>query len=61
MQLKLMRHFGGAILIDDVASQALPAVRKRTLADLCREKFLTPSGILRRQLLVISFYDAASR
>ena len=45
MQLKLMRHFGAAILIDDVASQALPPVRQRTLADICRERFLTPSGI----------------
>jgi hypothetical protein len=44
-QLKLMEHFGAAIVIDDVASQALPPVRYRTIADLCREKFLTPSGI----------------
>jgi hypothetical protein len=44
-QLKLIEHFGAAIAIDDVASQALPSVRQRTLADLCREKFLTPSAI----------------
>jgi hypothetical protein len=44
-QLELIKHFGAAILIDDFASQALPPVRQRTLADLCREKFLTPSGI----------------
>jgi hypothetical protein len=45
MQLKLMRHFGGAIVIDEVASQVLPPVKQQTLADLCRAKFLTPSGI----------------
>jgi hypothetical protein len=41
----LIEHFGAAIVIDDVASQALPSVRQRTLADICRERFLTPSGI----------------
>jgi hypothetical protein len=46
MQLKLMRHLGGAIVIDEVASQVVPPVKQQTLADLCREKFLTPSGIL---------------
>jgi len=45
MQLKLMRHFGGAIVIDGVASETLPPVKQRTLADICREKFLTPSGL----------------
>jgi hypothetical protein len=44
-QLELIKHFGAVILIDDVASQALPPVRQRTLADICRERFLTPSGI----------------
>jgi hypothetical protein len=44
MQLKLMRHFGSAILIDDVASEAFPPVQQRTLADLCRQRFLKPSG-----------------
>ena len=42
-QLKLIKHFGAMIVIDDVAS--LPPVRQRTLADICREKFLTPSGL----------------
>ena len=45
MQLKLMRHFGGAIVIDGVSSETLPPVKQRTLADICREKFLTPSGL----------------
>ena len=44
-QLKLLKHFGAMIILDEVASQALPPVRQRTLADLCREMFLTPSGI----------------
>ncbi len=44
MQLKLIEHFG-AIVIDDAASQTLPPVKQRTLADICREKFLTPSGL----------------
>ncbi|MGB8901627.1 MAG: hypothetical protein WCC90_21345 [Methylocella sp.] len=44
-QLKLIKHFGAMIILDEVASQALPPVRQRTLADLCREMFLTPSGI----------------
>jgi hypothetical protein len=44
-QLKLIKHFGAMILIDDVASQTLPPVKQRTLADICREKFLTPSGL----------------
>ena len=46
MQFKLIKHFGALIILDEVASQVLPPVRQRTLADLCREKFLTPSGIL---------------
>ena len=44
-QLKLIKHFGAMIVIDDVASADLPPVRQRTLADICREKFLTPSGL----------------
>jgi hypothetical protein len=44
-QLKLIKHFGAMIILDEVASQALPPVRQRTIADLCREMFLTPSGI----------------
>jgi len=44
-QIRLMKHFGGMILIDDVASADLPPVKQRTLADICREKFLTPSGL----------------
>jgi hypothetical protein len=44
-QLKLIRHFGTMIVIDDVASKELPPVKQRTLADLCREKFLTPSRL----------------
>ncbi len=43
-QLKLIKHYGGMILIDDVASADLPPVKQRTLADICREKFLIPSG-----------------
>jgi hypothetical protein len=42
--LKLIKHFGAMIVIDDVASADLPPVKQRTLADICREKFLTPSG-----------------
>jgi hypothetical protein len=44
-QLKLIRHFGAAIVIDDVASQTSPPMKQKTLADICREKYLTPSGI----------------
>ena len=44
-QLKLIEHFGAMIVIDDVASQILPPVKQKTLADICREKYLTPSGI----------------
>ena len=44
-QIRLMKHFGGMIVIDDVASADLPPVKQRTLADICREKFLTPSGL----------------
>jgi hypothetical protein len=36
-QLKLMNHFGPAILIDNVASADLPPVKQRTLADICHE------------------------
>jgi hypothetical protein len=43
-RLKLIEHFG-AIVIDGVASETLPPVKQRTLADICREKFLTPSGL----------------
>jgi len=45
MQLKLIKHFGAMIVIDDVASADLPPMKQRTLADICREKFLTPSGL----------------
>ncbi len=41
-QIRLMKHFGGMIVIDDAASADLPPVKQRTLADICREKFLTP-------------------
>ena len=44
-QLKLIKHFGAMIVIDDIASADLPPVKQRTLADICREKFLTPSGL----------------
>ncbi len=44
-QLKLIKHFGAMIVIDDVASADLPPVKQKTLADICREKFLTPSGL----------------
>ena len=44
-QLKLIEHFGAMIVIDDIASADLPPVKQRTLADICREKFLTPSGL----------------
>jgi hypothetical protein len=57
-QLKLIKHFGAMIILDEVASQALPPVRQRTIADLCRDRL---RGFHEGQLLVISFYDAASR
>jgi hypothetical protein len=44
-QLKLIKHFGAMIVIDNVASADLSPVKQRTLADICREKFLTPSGL----------------
>ena len=44
-QLKLIEHFGAMIVLDDVAYQALPPMKQKTLADICREKYLTPSGI----------------
>jgi hypothetical protein len=44
-QLRLIEHFGAMIILDGVASQTLPPVKPRTLADICREKYLTPSGI----------------
>jgi hypothetical protein len=44
-QLKLIEHFGAMIILDDVASQTLPPVKQRTLADICRERYLTPGGI----------------
>ena len=43
-QIRPMKHFAGFIVIDDVASANLPPVKQRTLADICREKFLTPPG-----------------
>jgi hypothetical protein len=42
-RLKLIEHFG-AIVIDDAASQTLPPVKQKTLADICREKYLAPWG-----------------
>ena len=44
-QIHLMKHFAGFIVIDDVASANLAPVKQRTLADICREKFLTPPGL----------------
>ena len=44
-QLKLIKHFGAMIVIDDVPSADLPPMKQKTLADICREKFLTPSGL----------------
>jgi hypothetical protein len=44
-QLKLIEHFGAMIVIDDVASQTLPPLKQKTLAEICREKYLAPSGI----------------
>jgi hypothetical protein len=44
-QLKLIKHFGAMIVIDEVASDDLLPMKQRTLADICREKFLTPSGL----------------
>jgi hypothetical protein len=44
-QLKLMKHFGAAIFIDDVASADLPPVKHRTLADICREHCVHPPKI----------------
>jgi hypothetical protein len=43
-RLKLIEHFG-AIVIDDAASKTLPPVKQKTLADICREKYLAPWGI----------------
>jgi len=43
-QLKLIEHFR-AIVIDDAASQTLPPLKQKTLADICREKYLAPWGI----------------
>jgi hypothetical protein len=39
-QLKLIKHFGAMIVIDDAASAGPPPVKQRTLADFCRERFL---------------------
>ena len=50
-QLKLIKHFGAMIVIDDVASVDLPPVKQRTLADICREKFLTPFGAFMRSIM----------
>ena len=43
-QLKLIKHFGAMIILDDVASADLPPVKQRTLSDICRERFLTSPG-----------------
>ena len=45
LAIEAHRALRGVIILDDVASQALPPVKQRTLADICREKFLTPSRI----------------
>lgn len=43
--LKFYEHFGGPFEILDWIPEARVSIeRPRTLADLCREKFLTPSG-----------------
>jgi len=39
MHLKLMRHLGGAIVIDEVASQVVPPVKQQTLAFVARSSF----------------------
>jgi hypothetical protein len=44
-QLRLIQHFGAMIILDEVASQVLPPMKRKTLADICRERYLTPSGI----------------
>jgi hypothetical protein len=44
-QLKLIKHFGAMIILDEVASQELPPMKQKTLADICREKYLEPSRI----------------
>jgi hypothetical protein len=44
-QLKLMKHFGAAILIDDVAFADMQPVKQRTLADICREHCVRPFKI----------------
>src|SRR3977135_3716905 len=46
--------------IDDVASQTLPPVKQRTLADICREKFLTPSGLQEMDLLLRKLVSGSS-
>jgi hypothetical protein len=44
-QLRLLKHFGAMIILDGVPSQVLPPMERKTLADICRERYLTPSGI----------------
>ena len=41
-QLKLIEHFGAMIILDEVASQVLPPMKQKTLADICRDKYLAP-------------------
>jgi hypothetical protein len=46
MQIKLLRHFGAHIEVMDFASDAVASIgRTKTLSEICREKFLTPSGL----------------
>jgi hypothetical protein len=44
-QLRLIKHFGAMIIFDEVASQLLPPMKQKTLADICREKYLEPTRI----------------
>jgi hypothetical protein len=46
MQIKLTYHFGAHIEIIDFASHTVASItRPKSISDICREKFLTPSGL----------------
>jgi hypothetical protein len=46
MQIRLMNYFGANIEISDWSRDAVASIaRPKTISDICREKFLTPSGL----------------
>ena len=55
-QLKLIKHFGAMIILDDVASQALPPVRQSLLLIFAARDSSRLRGFHEGQLLMISFY-----